>query len=1639
MQISILGPVQVTDGGRSVEIGAGKPRALLALLALHEGSTLTTDRLVEDLWGEEPPRTAAKMVQLCVSQLRKALADGDNGARIVTHGRGYELDLGSGSLDVRHFERLIAEGKPRAALALWRGAPLADVADEPFAVAEIRHLEELRLTAVELAIDQDLEAGHHREVVGELEVLVAEEPLRERLHAQRMLALYRSGRQAKALEAYREARRTLVEAIGTEPGPELRQLHEAILRQDPSLDPPAEATPLPRELDVGTPLAGRADALDWLREHWRGARAGAGGVVLVAGIPGMGKTRLIAELAAEVHRDRAVVLYASGAGPPASAETALDAARAAQRPTLLVIDDIDRAGEALRAAIAGLGDRLATLPLLILATAEDTALAPELGAGARLTLPPLDLDGVAAVARLYARDDGEVPVVRLLADSDGVPRRVHRAADEWAQAQAAQRLDAAVDRTVAQRSDLRAAEDELAGDVIELQAARERAELRDEEPGVVVCPFKGLAAFDVDDAEIFFGRERLVAEMVARLAGAPLMGVVGPSGSGKSSALRAGLLAALAAGVLPGSDRWAQVLLRPGAHPLAALEDAMADVGSHDRTIVAVDQFEEVFTTCRDEEERAAFVDALVAYARDPRRRSFVLVAMRADFYGRCAAYAELSRLLGANHVLVGPMRRDKLRRAIELPARRAGLRVDPELVEALVGDVDGEPGALPLLSTSLLELWQQRDGRRLRLAAYEQAGGVHGAVARLAESAYERLDPEHGEIARRVLLRLAGEGEGAAVVRRRVPLAELEGEHDAGVAAVLSVLADDRLITIGSSEVEVAHEALLREWPRLRGWLEEDAEGRRLHQHLIHAARDWDARGRDRGELYRGARLASTLDWVTGHEQELNQLERNFVAVSRAEAESEAERRRRMTRRLLVMLAGLGVLLALALVAGVVALSQRGEARDAALVADAQRLGAQALTTERLDQALLLARAGVALDDSTPTESNLLSVLTRTPAALGVLSATGWSLYTVAVSPDQRLVAVGGERGIVRIFDGATRRQLNVRYGLREGLVQTLTFSPDGRTLAVTGQEPQNLPPGALVDLINPDTGARLHRIVLPHFPAPSDFVVAQLVFLPDSRHLIVQQIPNRFSKGPASVLWRLDGQRGRLQGPPLRIGSGETSPPSLTADGRRLFVSSAKEDTTYEIDPRDLRVLRRYPAGDANGAVSPDGRVFALGSPSGSVRLLDVRSGAVRRFAGHHDGEIDRMRFTPDGRTLVTSATDGRVIVWDVASGELRETFTGHRGDINGLAVTSDGRTVYSAGDDGRAIMWDLAGDRRLDRPFVAGQPFVTDEDQFPIELALTPDGRTLALTQDDGSINFVDTRTLRRTGRLRAMNGYAAAVDYSPDGRLLAVTGKGGAITLWNARTLRPEGTLRGLQTTSQALTFSPNSRLLAAAELGRFVADGFKGSRVRIWDVQRRALTPVSFDVTSASLAFSPDRRMLAAAAMGDGTEIRDVHTGRRVARLPTDDLARSVAFSPDGRLVATGQYDGRILLWSTNAWRRVGRAVEAHEGRIITLGFSRDGRKLASASEDGTVRLWDVGTQTPIGSPLVVGHGAWTSAVLTPDGSHLLAVSDRGRGVSWNISPAAWARHACVVAGREMTAQEWRDALPDRRYQTICRG
>jgi WD40 repeat protein len=304
-------------------------------------------------------------------------------------------------------------------------------------------------------------------------------------------------------------------------------------------------------------------------------------------------------------------------------------------------------------------------------------------------------------------------------------------------------------------------------------------------------------------------------------------------------------------------------------------------------------------------------------------------------------------------------------------------------------------------------------------------------------------------------------------------------------------------------------------------------------------------------------------------------------------------------------------------------------------------------------------------------------------------------------------------------------------------------------------------------------------------------------------------------------------------------------------------------------------------------------------------------------------------------------------------------------------------------------------------------------------------------LAVTGRGGRVNLFDAATLQRRRSVQAIRGVAAAAAFSPDGRLLAVGGEGGQVTIWNARTLAPAGELTGLSRDVQAVAFSPDEELIAAGEV---VADG---PTLAVWSVGRRDLIVRVAIPGTAALAFSPDGRLIALTALDGPTEIRDARSGRVVERLPTEGLSRSVAFSPDGSLLAVGQFDGDGQLYSTESWKPLGRRLKAHTQRITNVEFSRDGRTLATSSADGTVLLWDVETQEPIGSPLTVERDMFVSAALSPDGSHVFAVSTGLRGIRLAADPEVWKRHACRVAGRDLTQREWTDALAGRPYRAIC--
>jgi WD40 repeat protein/DNA-binding SARP family transcriptional activator len=1381
----ILGPLEAWSDQRRLPLGGSKQRMLLAVLLLHRNEVVSIDRLVEELWDGRPPATAVKALQVHVSQLRKVLgagqaaSDTESGDVLVTQAPGYLLRVGPDELDAVRFERLVEEGRrvlgagsPRLAtrtlleaLALWRGPALADFVHESFAQQEIRRLEEVHLSALASRIDADLALGRHEELVGELEALVAENPLRERLRGQLMLALYRTGRQADALEVYRQTRELMQSELGLEPSRALQELERSILLQDAGLEPTAHPF-------VATPAA----------------------------------------------------------------------------------------------------------------------------------------------------DDA-----------------------------------------------------------------------------VVVCPFKGLAFFDVGDADYFYGREQIVGDLVSRLADGPFVGIVGPSGGGKSSIVRAGLVSALARGALPGSAGWRVLLIRPGEHPCAelarvlgtaSLDEAVTSLQPGERILLVVDQLEEVFTACQDAGERTAFLDALVETAADPNRRAGVVVALRADFYGRCGEYQRFGQLLSTSHVLIGPMEPGDVGRAIELPANRANLEIDRPLVDALVADVAGEPGGLPLLSTALLELWRRRDGRRLSYDAYRSSGGVRGAVARLAEQAYARLDAQEKETARAIMLRLCS-GEAGAVVRRRVPLAELDADRNDQVAQVLAILTDARLLTTSDSTVEVAHEALLREWPRLQSWLDEDVEGRRMHLHLAAASREWDSRGRDPAELYRGARLSAALDWSSRHATELTRVEREFVAASRAESG-------RQLRRLRILLTGVAVLLLVAVAAGIGALVLRRHAQNTARVEKSRALAtvSQAQLGVDPERSILLAAAAVreaptpdavfalrrALDDS--------PLLARMPS-VGQQTVNFWG-PSLSYSSDGTRLAEGSQDGNVRIFEAASGRLLrSVHIGGQAPIVQ---YSPDGSALAVGGSRG--------VRIVDPRTGlTKLVAAIRPYGACGYLCDVNQLAFSPDGSVLYI-------ADGTNTVRWNIRTNRARLLTPRGGLAggalSGGTYYVAVSPDGRRLALGG--QPGIAVVDATSGKVLAANPSIPSMWeiAFSPDGRTIAAAeSPpypsftvAGTIGLFDSGTLRPRRTLARLDGDtFSAISFSPDGRALAFGTDLGSSGIYDVASGERLVSFPGHTTNIWQVEFSPDGKDVATSAGDGKALVWRASGNERR---AIATDGFDTGTNAiFPADLQFLRNRIVTRFAPRTGPAvghEVVESWTLggRRAAaplvlgpadnffaRLSGNGGFALAGATQPYGTSMK------RAQIWNLRTRRVEHTVR-ISSGANLPILSPDGTWLAFAD------DTFRTVEIenRAAGRERRLRTSVC---TSVYFDFSADDRLVAANSFCGRVHVWSTATGARIGhelRFVGSQALGPERLSHDGSILAVANSGnlGQITLVRVATGRTVAVLTE-HTLVIQDLAFSPDDHLLAAASLDGTARIWDAHTGRPL---RVLEH---------PDGVENVAFSPDGRSVA----------------------------------------
>ena len=1162
-----------------------------------------------------------------------------------------------------------------------------------------------------------------------------------------------------------------------------------------------------------------------------------------------------------------------------------------------------------------------------------------------------------------------------------------------------------------------------------------------------VCPYKGLARFETVDAEFFFGREQVVAEAVGHLAEGRFLAFVGPSGSGKSSLLRAGLMHALGSGALPGSDRWARSVIRPGDHPLDAMAHALDEKREH--ALLAVDQFEEVFTACSDVAERTAFLGALTEAAVAPDGATTIVIAMRADFYGRCAEHRGLASLIASHQILVGPMDADELRRAIELPAQRADLTVEEPLADSLVSDTVGQPGGLPLLSTALLELWTHRRDRTLRFDDYLRAGGVEGAVARLAEEAFDRLDAGGRAAAKRILLRLAAPGEGTEVVRRRAPLSEFDLDRDPDASRAMKVFTDARLITVAEGTAEVAHEALLREWPRLRSWLEDDAEGRKLHRHVTESSHTWDEGGRDPADLYRGARSTAAWEWAEAHEADLNDLEWAFVRASHMASAGEAVRARRTNRRLRGLLAGVAVLLAASLVIGDLALTQRDRATDALTLADAGSLASRSRLEADPQLALLMAREAVNINDSPETRSALFAALERTPAitdriyAPGAPSPAGDERQWIAISPDASTLAIGDTGPTVELVDAVREVPIGA-VDVGSG-TERAAFSPDGKTLAVVTAAGHLVPVDIVAGTVRD--------------PVPVETSIDAIAFDPGGSELLTAE----HDAGLREFLVPRDPVTLEPTGRRVPTSGRDATFPQISAP-LSLFAMAFAPDgslvTTRFGGPTllwspSLTPVRHYAAGGQAVAVSPDGTIAALIENSdprneGNVSFLDLRSGEVRTGSGGHHGpyktqyEAVGVTFAPDGRSVVTVGNDSRLLIWDVATVSVSTTLA-ETGDLplRGPVLSADGTTAYTTDRNRDVVVWDLSGSHRLDRPFTAGTGFR----EWPW-FAMSPDGRLLAVpssskTGEQDGIWLLDTSDLHVLRRIpQALHGNSTPLAFSPDATTLAVGSWNAGrshVQLWDVASGRMTTSLQAVPANQRlvAMEFSPDGSMLVGG------TGPVHRGLVEVWRLGSPHRPPDRFwtSRTVEDLTFTPDgSQLVASTGWSDGGDFVLWNTARRkiVKTVHADDAAvLSADVSNDGRTLITGGQTGIVRLWSLPAGTPLGAPLTDLAG-ISTVDLSPDGRTAIGADTAGNVLLWDVPTRSTIGDTFPgPAAGRPAAAAFTPDGGSVVVISDTGAGWVWDVDQSDWLARACQVAGRNLTPQEWQEFLPDRTYHATC--
>jgi WD40 repeat protein len=1213
------------------------------------------------------------------------------------------------------------------------------------------------------------------------------------------------------------------------------------------------------------------------------------------------------------------------------------------------------------------------------------------------------------------------------------------------------------------------------------------------------CPYPGLAAFSAEQTQWFFGRDALVAKLLVRLDACLAVGgalvVVAPSGAGKSSLLRAGLLPEVARGALPGSAHWPRLLLTPTAHPMAALGACLSEVtgsqgasgdeaqgpvwrpavlrralaaydgntGAERRLVLVVDQLEELFTLCADERERRDFLDAVLRLAyMGPHGEppvGLVVFGLRSDFYTHCATHPGLLDAVECNQVIVGPLSRAGVREAILHPARAVGMDVEPGLVQVLLRDLGApepdpahpgtdeadayEIGRLPLLAHALRATWLCRSGHVLTVDGYESTGGIAHSVTAEADRCFDHLDPQAQRTAQSVFLRLVKFGDGAHDMRRPVRYAELLG-HGAPAdetAAVVETFTRGRLLTREQDTVTITHEALLRAWPRLRQWIEAHRAQYMARQRLEEAATAWHEAERDPGLLYRGHRLdearALANDKDTG---ECGPVVSAFLATS-------VRQRHRARRIRQGVIAGLTALAVLAAVSAVLAFHQRNTAQQERNTAILGETRAQADLVRTTDASLAAQLDLVAhrMSPAASTKTRLLSAQ-NVPLAT-VLSGHTDRVNAVDFSPDGSLLASAGDDSTIRLWNTA-RADHPVPLGTPlhgpRGAIRALAFSPRGHLLAGTGD----------------DGTVRMWDVRDPRHPAglgtPAQAGTSAqktLAFSPDGRVLATA------GHGGRIHLWdTTDPRHPRPLAEPLPASADEVNGVAFSPDGK-LLASGGSEATVrlWKVAERrtpsavgrtpDISFKAGNPGSAQAVAFSPDGRTLTAAGSDQTAHLWDVTNPAEPRplESPVSNNVVNTVAFADSSRLMAYGGDDNTIWLENVMAPDkvwdLSQPLTGHTGHVLGLAFDPKSTMLASAGADHTVRLWTIP------RTILTGHTSYVDT------VNVSPDGRVLASGSEDNTVRLWDVRDPARprplSASIRGRTPYVNEVDFSPDGKALAVAA-GPNIQLWDvtvpAMPKPLSGPLHNARDNFLTVEFTPDGRTLAGGN-----GDG----TVALWDVSDPSHpTPLGPPLDTRAgvnrLAVSPDGRTLAAVAENGTLRLWNITEPTRPTALgaplrASADPVQTIVFSPDGRTLAASGNDATIRLWNlADRTHPTPKAppLTGHKDTVYTLAFSPDGQTLISGSFDRTLRLWDVdegGRARAHGLPVTGAIDYVNDVAFSPDGRFLFIGAGEATVHILPLSTQAATDYVCRATGNLLTPALWRTYIPQLPYDPPCPG